>query len=69
MKKKKESILGVRVEADIEEQIRSLAEKEDRSISWMLRYLILEGLKAEGKPTRRKIGSPNSVEGPESLRG
>jgi predicted transcriptional regulator len=54
MKKKKESILGVRVEADIEEQIRSLAEKEDRSISWMLRHLIIEGLKAKGL-TQRKI--------------
>lgn len=48
MKQKKESILGVRVEADLEEQIRGLAEKEDRSVSWMLRHLIIEGLKAKG---------------------
>jgi len=53
MKQKKESILGVRVEADLEEQIRKLAEKEDRSVSWMLRHLIIEGLLAKGL-TKRK---------------
>lgn len=53
MKQKKESILGVRVEADLEEQIRALAEKEDRSVSWMLRHLIVEGLKAKGLTQRR----------------
>jgi len=47
MKQKKESILGVRVEAALEEQIKDLAEKEDRSVSWMLRHLILEGLRAK----------------------
>ena len=39
--------MGVRVEADLEEQIRSIAEKEDRSVSWMIRHLILEGLKSK----------------------
>lgn len=58
MKQKKESILGVRVEADLEEQIRDLAEKEDRSVSWMLRHLILEGLKAKGIQ-ERKAGRRN----------
>jgi predicted transcriptional regulator len=53
MKKKKESILGVRVEADLEEQIRMLAEKEDRSVSWMLRHLIIEGLQAKGLAKRK----------------
>jgi len=55
MKQNKESILGVRVEADLEEQIRALAEKEDRSVSWMLRHLIIEGLTAKGL-TQRKVG-------------
>jgi len=46
--KKKDITLGVRVDADLEEQIKSLAEKEDRSVSWILRHLILEGLQAKG---------------------
>lgn len=48
MKQKKDITLGVRVEADLEEQVRLLAEKEDRSVSWILRHLILEGLQAKG---------------------
>jgi len=53
VKQKKESILGVRVEADLEEQIRTLAEEEDRSVSWMLRHLILEGLKVRERQVKR----------------
>jgi len=53
MKQKKDITLGVRVEAYLEEQIRALAEKEDRSVSWMIRHLILEGLKAKGTGGRR----------------
>ena len=45
---KKNITLGVRVEAEIEEQIKSLAEKEDRSVSWMIRHLVLAGLEAKG---------------------
>ena len=48
MKQKKDITLGVRVEAGLEEQIKALAEKEDRSVSWMIRHLIIEGLKAKG---------------------
>ncbi|MBT7068470.1 MAG: ribbon-helix-helix protein, CopG family [Verrucomicrobia bacterium] len=57
MKQKKETILGVRVEADLEAQIKTLAEEEDRSVSWMIRHLILEGLKA--KETRGQNGCGN----------
>jgi len=53
VKQKKESILGVRVEADLEEQIRTLAGKEDRSVSWMLRHLILAGLKVKERQAKR----------------
>ena len=45
---KKATTLGVRVDADLEEQIKSLADSDDRSVSWMLRHLIVEGLKAKG---------------------
>jgi predicted transcriptional regulator len=48
MKQKKDITLGVRVEAELEKRIRTLAEQEDRSVSWMIRHLILEGLKAKG---------------------
>jgi len=48
MKQKKDITLGVRVEADLEEEIRALAEKEDRSVSWLIRHLIIEGMKAKG---------------------
>jgi predicted transcriptional regulator len=58
MKQKKETILGVRVEADLEEQIRTLAEEEDRSVSWILRHLILEGLKSKGN-SEREAKRPN----------
>jgi hypothetical protein len=44
---KKDVILAVRVEDHLEKLIKSMAEKEDRSTSWMLRHLILEGLKAK----------------------
>ncbi|MFW6152651.1 MAG: ribbon-helix-helix domain-containing protein [Verrucomicrobiota bacterium] len=54
MKKKKDITLGVRVDEDLEEQIRALAEKEDRSVSWMLRHLVLEGLKSKGLLKKRK---------------
>jgi len=50
MKQKKDITLGVRVEADLEEQIRALAEKEDRSVSWMIRHLIIEGLRTTELP-------------------
>jgi len=56
--KKKDITLGVRVDADLEEQIKSLAEKEDRSVSWILRHLILEGLKVKGIRARR-AGRPD----------
>ena len=48
MTKKKDITLGVRVDTDLEEQIKSLAEKDDRSVSWILRHLIVEGLKVKG---------------------
>ena len=57
MKQKKDITLGVRVEAELEEQIRTLAEEEDRSVSWMIRHLILGGLKAKGTGGRRS-GTP-----------
>jgi predicted transcriptional regulator len=44
---KKDITLGVRVDSDLEKTIKALAEKEDRSVSWILRDLIVAGLKAK----------------------
>ena len=42
--KKKEVVLTVRVDADISQIIRTLAEKDDRTVAWMARKLIMEAL-------------------------
>jgi len=48
---KKDITLGVRVDAELEGLIKSLAKKEDRSVSWTVRNLIIAGLKAKGIKT------------------
>lgn len=48
---KKDITLGVRVDSDLEKVIKSLAKKEDRSVSWTVRDLIVTGLKAKGIKT------------------
>lgn len=48
---KKDITLGVRVDSDLEKVIKSLAKKEDRSVSWTVRDLIVAGLKAKGVKT------------------
>lgn len=49
---KKEVILSVRVDSEIDEIIRSLAQKDDRTVGWVTRKLITEALEA------RKLLSP-----------
>jgi predicted transcriptional regulator len=46
---KKETVLSVRVEPDIEDVLRKLAEKSDRTVAWVIRTLIIEALE------RRKL--------------
>lgn len=41
---KKETVLSVRVEPDIEEILRKLAEKDDRTVAWVIRNLLIEAL-------------------------
>lgn len=43
---KKEVVITVRVDSEINDIIRSLAEKDDRTIAWTIRKLITEALKA-----------------------
>lgn len=54
---KKEVVITVRVDSEIDEIIRSLAAKEDRTVAWITRKLITEALqkrkliKADGRAT------------------
>ncbi len=43
---KKEIVLTVRVDAELNSIIQSLAEEDDRTVAWMLRKLITEALEA-----------------------
>ncbi|MBI5345488.1 MAG: hypothetical protein HZB83_09185 [Deltaproteobacteria bacterium] len=54
---KKEIIITTRVIAEIKEIIQSLADKDDRTLAWMVRKLIVEALDARGllkKERKRK---------------
>lgn len=43
---KKEVVLSVRVEPDIDDILRALAKKEDRTVAWIVRKLIVDALEA-----------------------
>jgi len=43
---KKEVVLSVRVDSDIDDILRTLAGKEDRTVAWVVRKLIVEALEA-----------------------
>lgn len=45
---KKEVVITVRVDSEIDQIIRSLAEKDDRTIAWTTRQLIKESLENRG---------------------
>ncbi len=51
---KKEAVLTLRVDYEVNDVIRALARKEDRSIAWVARKLITEALEA------RKLLNPKS---------
>jgi predicted transcriptional regulator len=46
MAMKKEVILSVRVDSDIDDILRTLAKKDDRTVAWIVRKLIIEALEA-----------------------
>lgn len=45
---KKDLVLTVRVDAEMNSIVQSLAKKDDRTVAWMLRKLITEALEARG---------------------
>ena len=44
VKSKKESVITLRLDADTTRIIKQLAKKDERTISWMARKLIIEAL-------------------------
>lgn len=44
--KKKEVVITVRVDSETDDIIRSLAQKDDRTVAWVTRQLITEALEA-----------------------
>ncbi|MFZ3072632.1 MAG: hypothetical protein WA162_05260 [Thermodesulfobacteriota bacterium] len=45
---KKEVIITARITSEMKEIIRSLAEKDKRTLGWMVRNLLIESLGARG---------------------
>ena len=45
---KKSVTVGVRVDSEMDELLKSIAKKEDRTVSYIARELIVEGLKVKG---------------------
>jgi predicted transcriptional regulator len=43
---KKEVVRSFRVDSDIDDILRTLAEKEDRPVAWIIRKLVIEALDA-----------------------
>ena len=52
---KKEVIITARITHEIKETIQSLADKDERTLAWMIRKLILEALEARSLRCNRKI--------------
>lgn len=58
---KKDTIITVRVTAEIKSIVQSLAEEDDRTLAWMTRKLLMEALEARGllvPETKRNKGLP-----------
>lgn len=52
---KKEVMIAARITAEMKETIQSLAERDDRTLAWMVRKLLTEALEK-----RRLLGSKKS---------
>jgi hypothetical protein len=53
---KKEVIITARITPETKELIQSLADKDERTLAWMARKLILEALEARGLLKKQKPG-------------
>lgn len=54
---KKEVVLTVRVDAEIDKAVRAIAQEDERTVAWVARKLITEALEARGllEPSPVKI--------------
>ncbi|MBI4824100.1 MAG: hypothetical protein HY805_07735 [Nitrospirae bacterium] len=57
---KKETVVTVRVTPEIKLIIQRLAEKDDRTLSWMARKLLLEAIEARGF-LKKSAGKENKI--------
>jgi len=53
---KKEVIITARVTPETKDIIQSLAAKDERTLAWMVRKLLLEALEVRGLPKKQKPG-------------
>jgi hypothetical protein len=53
---KKEVVITARVTPETKEIIQSLADKDERTLAWMVRKLLLEALDARGLLKKQKQG-------------
>lgn len=51
---KKDIVLTIRIDGQLDKTLQSLAEKDDRTIAWVARNLILEALEARGLWDKKK---------------
>lgn len=53
---KKEVVITARITPETKEIIQSLADKDERTLAWMVRKLLLEALEARGLLKKQKQG-------------
>jgi uncharacterized protein (DUF1778 family) len=53
---KKEVVITARITPETKDIIQALADKDERTLAWMVRKLLLEALEARGLPKKQKPG-------------
>jgi hypothetical protein len=51
---KKEIVITARITSEAKELIQSLADKDERTLAWMVRKLLMEALEARGLLKKQK---------------
>ena len=52
---KKEVVITARVTGEVKEIIQTLADKDDRTIAWMIRKLLIEALECRGIIKKQRL--------------
>ena len=53
---KKEVVITVRITPETKDIVQSLADKDERTLAWMVRKLLLEALESRGLLKKQKQG-------------